>query len=102
MRKGRRPEDAELRREYDFASMSGGVRGKYVARLADPPASGRIPPIHDREAADSPEAPVAPASSGCPGQPLFELVELTERQPAIVLQQGLSRLLPPVAFDKQS
>jgi hypothetical protein len=22
-----------LRREYDFASMSGGVRGKYVARL---------------------------------------------------------------------
>lgn len=33
MRKSRRPEDAELRREYDFAAMPGGVRGKYVARL---------------------------------------------------------------------
>jgi hypothetical protein len=28
-----RPEDDDLRPEYDFASMKGGVRGKYVARL---------------------------------------------------------------------
>jgi hypothetical protein len=25
--------DGDLRPEYDFASMTGGVRGKYVARL---------------------------------------------------------------------
>jgi hypothetical protein len=28
-----RPEDNDLRPEYDFASMKGGVRGKYIARL---------------------------------------------------------------------
>ena len=28
-----RPDDDDLRPEYDFASMKGGVRGKYVARL---------------------------------------------------------------------
>lgn len=28
-----RPGDDDLRPEYDFASMKGGVRGKYVARL---------------------------------------------------------------------
>ena len=33
MNKANRPEDDELRPEYDFASMTGGVRGKYVARL---------------------------------------------------------------------
>ena len=33
MSKANRPEDDELRPEYDFASMTGGVRGKYVARL---------------------------------------------------------------------
>jgi ribonuclease toxin BrnT of type II toxin-antitoxin system len=33
MRKANRPEDDDLRPEYDFASMKGGVRGKYVARL---------------------------------------------------------------------
>ena len=33
MNKANRPEDDELRPEYDFASMRGGVRGKYVARL---------------------------------------------------------------------
>ena len=33
MNKAHRPEDDELRPEYNFASMTGGVRGKYVARL---------------------------------------------------------------------
>lgn len=33
MSKTNRPEDDDLRPEYDFASMKGGVRGKYVARL---------------------------------------------------------------------
>jgi hypothetical protein len=33
MSKANRPNDDELRPEYDFASMKGGVRGKYVARL---------------------------------------------------------------------
>jgi hypothetical protein len=33
MSKAIRPEDDDLRPEYDFASMKGGVRGKYVARL---------------------------------------------------------------------
>ena len=33
MSKANRPEDDDLRPEYDFASMKGGVRGKYVARL---------------------------------------------------------------------
>ena len=34
MNKANRPEDDDdLRPEYDFASMKGGVRGKYVARL---------------------------------------------------------------------
>ena len=33
MSEANRPEDDDLRREYDFASMKGGVRGKYVARL---------------------------------------------------------------------
>jgi hypothetical protein len=33
MSKANRPEDNDLRPEYDFASMKGGVRGKYVARL---------------------------------------------------------------------
>jgi hypothetical protein len=33
MGKAHRPEDDELRPEYDFASMRGGVRGKYVTRL---------------------------------------------------------------------
>jgi hypothetical protein len=33
MSKVNRPEDCELRPEYDFASMTGDVRGKYVARL---------------------------------------------------------------------
>jgi hypothetical protein len=28
-----RPEDDDLQPEYDFGSMKGGVRGKYVARL---------------------------------------------------------------------
>src|SRR5207249_10073550 len=28
-----RPDDDDLRPAYDFASMKGGVRGKYVARL---------------------------------------------------------------------
>lgn len=28
-----RPQDDDLRPEYDFAAMKGGVRGKYVARL---------------------------------------------------------------------
>jgi hypothetical protein len=33
MRKGRRAKAGELRAEYDFSSMKGGVRGKYAARL---------------------------------------------------------------------
>jgi len=33
MNKANRPEDDDLRPEYDFASMKGGVRGKYAARL---------------------------------------------------------------------
>jgi hypothetical protein len=33
MSKANRPEDDDLRPEYDFASMKGGIRGKYVARL---------------------------------------------------------------------
>ena len=33
MSKAIRLEDDDLRPEYDFASMKGGVRGKYVARL---------------------------------------------------------------------
>jgi hypothetical protein len=33
MNKATREEDDDLRPEYDFASMKGGVRGKYVARL---------------------------------------------------------------------
>ena len=33
MSKASRHEDDDLRPEYDFASMKGGVRGKYVARL---------------------------------------------------------------------
>jgi hypothetical protein len=33
MSKASRPKDDDLRPEYDFASMKGGVRGKYVARL---------------------------------------------------------------------
>jgi uncharacterized DUF497 family protein len=33
MSKATRPDDDDLRPEYDFASMKGGVRGKYVARL---------------------------------------------------------------------
>ena len=32
MKKASRPEN-DMRPEYDFASMSGGVRGKYVERL---------------------------------------------------------------------
>ena len=33
MSKNSRHEDGDLRPEYEFASMKGGVRGKYVARL---------------------------------------------------------------------
>ena len=33
MKKARKVPMAEMRPEYDFASMSGGVRGKYVRRL---------------------------------------------------------------------
>jgi hypothetical protein len=33
MNKATRAEDDDLRPEYDFASMKGGIRGKYVARL---------------------------------------------------------------------
>ena len=33
MNKANRPENDDLRPEYDFASMKGGIRGKYVARL---------------------------------------------------------------------
>ena len=35
MSKVNRPDDDDLRPEYDFASMKGGVRGKYVARLRE-------------------------------------------------------------------
>jgi len=33
MSKVNRPEDDDLKPEYDFAAMKGGVRGKYAARL---------------------------------------------------------------------
>ena len=33
MRKGKGTKPDELRPEYDFSSMKGGVRGKYAARL---------------------------------------------------------------------
>ena len=33
MSKANRVDDDDLRPEYDFASMKGGIRGKYVARL---------------------------------------------------------------------
>lgn len=33
MSKANRPGNDDLRPEYDFGSMKGGVRGKYVARL---------------------------------------------------------------------
>ena len=33
MKNVNRPDDDDMRPEYDFASMKGGVRGKYVARL---------------------------------------------------------------------
>ncbi len=33
MSKANRSEDDDLKPEYDFASMKGGIRGKYVARL---------------------------------------------------------------------
>jgi hypothetical protein len=33
MSNANRPEDDDLRPEYDFATMKGGVRGKYVSRL---------------------------------------------------------------------
>ena len=33
MSKAPRRDDDEIRPEYDFASMKGGVRGKYIARL---------------------------------------------------------------------
>jgi hypothetical protein len=33
MNKVNRPDAGDLRPEYDFATMKGGVRGKYVARL---------------------------------------------------------------------
>jgi hypothetical protein len=33
MRKGKHVKPDELRAEYDFSSMKGGVRGKYTARL---------------------------------------------------------------------
>ena len=33
MRKASKVAVAEMRREYDFASMKGGVRGKYIRRL---------------------------------------------------------------------
>lgn len=33
MSKARQPDDDDLLPEYDFASMEGGVRGKYVTRL---------------------------------------------------------------------
>ena len=33
MRKAKRARSSELRAEYDFSSLKGGVRGKYAARL---------------------------------------------------------------------
>lgn len=33
MKKSDRSKDDDVRSEYDFAAMKGGVRGKYVARL---------------------------------------------------------------------
>lgn len=33
MSKPKQRNDGEMKREYDFATMEGGVRGKYVARL---------------------------------------------------------------------
>lgn len=33
MKKGKRRKEDDLRPDYDFSSMRGGVRGKYVARL---------------------------------------------------------------------
>ena len=33
MSKANRHNDDDLRPEYDFASMKGGIRGKYIARL---------------------------------------------------------------------
>jgi len=33
MKKASRPEPDDMRAEYDFASMKGGVRGKYARRL---------------------------------------------------------------------
>ena len=33
MKKGKRARSDELRTEYDFSTMKGGVRGKYAARL---------------------------------------------------------------------
>lgn len=33
MSKADRPDDDDLRPEYDFSSMKGGIRGKYVTRL---------------------------------------------------------------------
>ena len=33
MSKAKRPDDDEILPEYDFASMKGGVRGKYAAQL---------------------------------------------------------------------
>lgn len=33
MKKGRRPASDGMKAEYDFKSMSGGVRGKYAKRL---------------------------------------------------------------------
>lgn len=33
MKKGRKTSSTEMPAEYDFASMKGGVRGKYVRRL---------------------------------------------------------------------
>ncbi|MEX2660351.1 MAG: hypothetical protein WD227_00425 [Vicinamibacterales bacterium] len=35
MKKRRNPEDLDMRSEYDFASMSGGVRGKYYQRARE-------------------------------------------------------------------
>jgi hypothetical protein len=34
-KKGRRNRNSDLRSEYDFASMSGGVRGKYAQRMRE-------------------------------------------------------------------
>ncbi len=35
MKKARRKQSDELRPEYDFASMEGGVRGKYASRFKE-------------------------------------------------------------------